>query len=149
MNAPKRAGGHARPGEHAVREFLRRRGAPERVVRGGVEGLVTEWERIAASVVGGYPLDTLEDYLNDMDVRQLIADVAAALREASHGATDARIAAADARVRAALVPAGRCLWGAASARQHGWSAEREWWYFMQPASPGAGLRADLAGREEA
>ena len=126
-----------------MREFLRARGCSDRVVADGLKGLVADWERIAESVHEGYPLDTLDDYLNDMDLRELIAEALAAVPTPPRGAIAVRLTAADARIRAALVPAGRCLWGEAIAMRRGWSAAHEWWYFMHPARPGPGLRGDL------
>jgi hypothetical protein len=46
-------------------------------------------------------------------------------------------------VRARLTPRAACLWGDALAGSRGWTASREWWYFMQPAHPGPGLLRDL------
>ena len=57
-----------------VGEFLRNRGCPEHVVRGGLRGLVESWEEVVRSVEEGYSLG-LDDYLNDMDGRQLIEEV--------------------------------------------------------------------------
>lgn len=129
--------------EEAVREFLRARGAPSRVVDGGLEGMVAEWEQVAESVERGYPLDTLDDYLNDMDGRQLIHEAIAALPAPAPASIASRLAQADERVRAFLVPADRCLWGDAIATKHGWDSAREWWYYMRPSRPGSGLSADL------
>jgi hypothetical protein len=122
---------------------LRARGCPDRVVIGGLEGLIAEWERVAESVEQGYPLDTLDDYLNDLDGRELIEEALEAVPGARGGSLDVRLAAADARIRSALVPARGCLWGEVNAARHGWSAAREWWYFMKPARPGPGLGAEL------
>lgn len=151
------AGDPAGPGGGSVRAFLRARGCPPGVVAGGLEGLIAEWERVAESVEQGYPLDTLDDYLNDMDGRELIEEALAAVPGARGGSLDAadaraasldvRLAAADARIRSALVPALACLWGEAIAARHRWSAAREWWYFMKPARPGPGLGAELEGLE--
>ena len=138
----------ARGAGEAVRGFLRARGCPDHVVSGGLEGLVAEWERVAEAVELGYPLDTLNDYLNDMDVRQLIAEAMAADPDPPIGAHAAHLAAADARIRAALVPASRCLWGEGISAKRRWNEAREWWYFMRPARPGAGLRAELGLGEE-
>ena len=144
-------------GGGSVREFLRARGCPARVVAGGLEGLIAEWERVAESVEQGYPLDTLDDYLNDMDGRELIEEALAAVPGARGGSLtagdaraaslDVRLAAADARIRSALVPARACLWGETNAARHGWNTAREWWYFMKPARPGPGLGAELEGLE--
>jgi hypothetical protein len=134
---PRRSAGEA------VREFLRTRGASDSVVSGGLDGLIAGWEKVAESVERGYPLDTLDDYLNDMDLRQLIAEILAAVPIPARGTLATRLQTADMRIRAALVPAERCLWGPAIAGRRGGSAAREWWYFMRPIRPGAGLRADL------
>ena len=134
--------------QDAVREFLRARGCPESVVSGGLDGLVASWERVAEAVEGGYPLDTLDDYLNDMDLRQLISDVVAAIAITPRGTLATRLATADTRIRAALVPAERCLWGNAIAAKRRWSAAHEWWYFMRPIRPGPGLAAELGLEDE-
>jgi hypothetical protein len=132
-----------RSAQDAVREFLRARGCAASMVSAGLDGLVSSWERVAESVERGYPLDTLDDYLNDMDLRQLIADVLRAVPIPARGTLATRLGTADTRIRAALVPAERCLWGNAIASKRGWSATHEWWYFMRPIRPGAGLRSDL------
>jgi hypothetical protein len=131
------------PGVSAgVRAFLEARGCDAAVIERGLDGLIADWEEVAAAIDRGYPLDTLDDYLNDMDTRQLIHDVVAAIPRAAQ-AVAARLAAADRRAKARLEPRGTCLWGAPLAVSRGWSPEREWWYFMQPARPGPGLSRDL------
>ncbi|MBI1798143.1 MAG: hypothetical protein HYR73_00475 [Candidatus Eisenbacteria bacterium] len=126
----------------AVRELLERRGCPSEVVAGGFEGLIAQWESVADALDRGYPLDTLDDYLNDMDARQLIEDAMNAVPGAL-AALAARLATADRRVRAHLIPLATCLWGDRIAANRGWDADSEWWYFMRPARPGPGLKRDL------
>jgi hypothetical protein len=125
-----------------LREFLRARGCPEAVVTAGLTGLIEDWERIAAEIETGYRLG-LDDYLNDMDARELLAAALEVVPRALSSPLRRRLRAADERARAALVPAGRCLWGARLAAAHGWDAESRWWYFMKPARPGEELRHDL------
>lgn len=126
-----------------LRVFLLRRQCAGRLVAGGIDGLIAEWERIGDAVADGYPLDTLEDYLNDMDMRNLTHDAITAVPAALDEARRARLEAADRRVRALLVPARECLWGAGQAQAEGWSASERWWYFMRPARCGPGLRDEL------
>ena len=126
----------------AVRAFLQRRGCDGRIVERGLDGLLESWEEFADALEKGYPLDTLDDYLNDVDGRQLIEDALDAVPDARPRVTS-RLRIADRRVRACLVPRDRCLWGDSLARGHGWSAAREWWYFMQPSRPGPGMKRDL------
>ena len=128
----------------AVRDFLRRRGSASHVVEGGLPGLLRMWERLVASVERGYPL-TLDDYVNDLDGRQILAETLAALPQAATPAQRERLARADARLRAASRP-GPCLWGDANAQAHGWTPRTHWWYFRHPKNPGAELAAALGSR---
>ena len=68
--------------DEMVKRFLNGRGCPEDVVERGLAGLVEDWERTAEQVGSGYPLG-LDDYLNDVDGRQLIEDCVSAIPEAA------------------------------------------------------------------
>ena len=124
-----------------VQTLLRARGCPERIVEGGVGGLVGDWERVVADVEAGYRLG-LDDWLNDMDVRQILAE-ALALTGPTAKKLLARVNAADEKLRARVTAAGRCLWGDALAKRNGWTLERNWWYFMRPKSTAPELLKDL------
>jgi len=127
-----------------VRDFLRARGCPEPVANAGLAGLIEDWERIAEEIVTGYAVG-LDDYLNDMDVRELIAAAIAAVPKVLPPALRRKLDAADQRARSALVPAARCLWGPRLAAANAWDAQGHWWYFMKPARPGDELKRDLQG----
>jgi hypothetical protein len=128
--------------EESVRDLLRRRGAPESVVSGGLAGLVESWERTVGEIEAGYRLG-IDDYLNDMDGRQLLEDAWGAANDAMRKKFQPRLRAADERARAALAAVDRCLWGADVARYHGWTAAKQWWYFMRPRSAGEDLEREL------
>lgn len=128
--------------EEGIRDLLRRRGAPDHVVAAGLGGLVESWERTVAAIESGYRLG-VDDYLNDMDGRQLLADVWSAAADVLRAPFAARVREADRRARAAMVPAGRCLWGADVARYHGWNPDDHWWYFMRPRAAGEALEQEL------
>jgi len=128
-----------------MREFLKERGCPDDVVAGGLEGLVATWEHTVSQVEAGYPLG-LDDYLNDLDGRQLLED---ALDEAPAGTAAAlrgRVEAADARMRRHVNRVDECLWGERVAAAERWDADRNWWYFAVPRQPAGMLREDLEGR---
>ena len=93
-----------------VREYLRRSGAPYSVVGQGLRGLVENWERVVAQVVEGYD-HPLDDYLNEMDGRQLLENALELAPEEVREAFLSRVRDADMRIRLTLVRAGRCLWG--------------------------------------
>jgi hypothetical protein len=127
-----------------VRDFLRRSGASYDVIANGLRGLVQNWERVVGLIMENYP-NGLDDYLNDMDGRQLLENALEVTPPELRAEAEPRVHEADRRVRLHLVPAGRCLWGAIVADEEGWGPERNWWYFEKPAHPGARLKQELEG----
>ena len=125
-----------------IREYLRRSGAPYSVVAQGLRGLVENWERVVRQVVEGYNL-TLDDYLNDMDARQLLKNALELAPEELRQAFLPRVRDADMRIRLNLVPAGRCLWGSIVAEDEEWTEASNWWYFEKPRNPGPRLKPEL------
>ncbi len=131
--------------EDPVREFLEARGCPEHIVEGGLDGLLEQWENAVDDVEETYPLG-LDDYLDDMDGRELIEGAMEVAAPEVRRAVQKRLHKADERIKELLVPAGRCLWGSDMAEQHDWTPQKNWWYFMQPADPGPELKEDLEAR---
>ncbi len=129
-----------------VREFLAERGAPEDVVSGGLDTLVAEWERTVRQIEGGYPLG-LDDYLNDMDARQLAEDTLEVAAEGPRAAAASRLQAADARARRSVRLVGECLWGSRVAARESWTKDRNWWYFAVPRKAGPLFTEDLAASD--
>jgi len=128
-----------------VRRYLTRRGSPDFIVDGGLPGLVKIWEKTARSVRKGYPLG-MDDYLNDLDVRQLIAETRPLASPEERKKLRARVIKADTVFKNHSRAARYCLWGARVARRRGWTSRKNWWYYRLPASPGKPLRDELAGR---
>ena len=128
-----------------IRELLERRGCPAHVIEAGLEGLVEQWEHTVDDVEETYPLG-LDDYLNDVDGRQLLEEALDVADEAVQAAVAPRVAAADERMLRLVVPAGRCLWGVDMAEQYDWTPQKNWWYFTQPREPGPELKEDLETR---
>jgi hypothetical protein len=114
-----------------VRDFLKKKGCPPHIIEGGLLGLVQNWEDIVESVKRSYPLG-LEDYLNDLDGRQLLEEALniASTREKEKYLEQVR--RSDKLMRSLVKPAGKCLWGDEVAQTEGWTAEKNWWYFTQP-----------------
>jgi len=128
-----------------VREYLRQQGAPYHVIANGLRGLVENWERIGAAVEAGYNL-LLDDYLNDMDGRQLLENALSVAPAEVRDAFLDRVQAADQRIRALVVPANRCLWGQIVAEEEGWRDNKQWWYFTRPRNAGPQLLEELRGQ---
>lgn len=125
-----------------IRDFLRRRGSPENVVTGGLDGLLDQWGRVVEQVEDGYPF-TLDDYLNDLDGRQLIHEVMGSVSGAATRARGQRLEELDRRMRAGSTPRRVCLWGDKLAKRSGWSRDVEWWYWAEPNDAGEDLANDL------
>ncbi|MEZ4413445.1 MAG: hypothetical protein R2910_10720 [Gemmatimonadales bacterium] len=111
--------------------FLREEGAPDAVVRGGLEVLLAGWERTVAAVEEGYGGD-YEDYLSDLDGRQLLAQALERVTRDQAAQFSEKLAELDRRIRAVTAPVERCLWGNIVADEEGWSPEDNWWYFVKP-----------------
>jgi hypothetical protein len=131
--------------DDAVRDFLEAQEAPEHIVEGGLEGLVEQWENAVEDVEQIYPLG-LDDYLDDMDGRQLIEGALTVAAPETRRSILPRLRQADERMKKVVVSAGRCLWGPQAADEHGWTPEHNWWYFTRPREPGPELEEDLASR---
>ncbi|HET6680386.1 MAG TPA: hypothetical protein VFG84_04245 [Gemmatimonadaceae bacterium] len=127
-----------------VAHYLTQRGCREDLVKAGLGGLTARWARIVAEVERGYDV-TLADYLNDMDLRDILEgalDVADA-RERERVQPD--VDRTDSHFHSLTVPSD-CLYGDDTAEEEGLSPVREWWYFARPAQPSASLMADLLRR---
>lgn len=114
-----------------VRDFLSDRGCSSRTVEGGIVGLIEDWEKTVSSVETGYPLG-LDDYLNDLDSRQLIEEVLPFVPEALLPGLADRLRLADERMRAAVDLQSNCLWSDTVAEMEGWTPEDNWWYYARP-----------------
>ncbi len=125
-----------------VSDFLKERGCPAHVIRGGLTGLIESWEATLESVEKGYGLG-LDDYLNDMDGRQLMEEALGIAPEKDKKKFTDRLRQADARMKKLLVPAGKCLWGDEVAESEGWSTRKNWWYFMKPLKGGSDLLEEI------
>ncbi len=121
-----------------VGEFLKRRGCADDIVREGFAGLLARWERIAREVAAGYDLP-MEDYLNDLDARQILAEAGVFLSPGASHRFQPRLAAADREFRAHTRPVDECLWGAENEEEMGLDAVANWWYYRLPDHPGPGF----------
>lgn len=127
--------------DDAVRSLLQARGCPAPLVDAGLAGLVDAWDEIVRCVERGYDL-TLDDYLNDMDLRDLLEAAWDVASETDRARSAALLTAADTRFRVFTHDA-ECLWGEDIAEEEGLDPAREWWYYRAPTRPGAQLQEDL------
>ena len=109
--------------QDTVRTYLSERGCATAVIEGGLAGLVEQWEALVASVEEGYSLG-LDDYLNELDVRQLLADalsVASPVASKEESAPfSERWQRADEQFLLLTQPTEVCLWSNEVAEEEGW-----------------------------
>jgi len=129
-----------------VRDLLRARSSPAHVVDGGLPRLVELWESFAGQVERGFT-GGIEDWRNEVDRREILDAVLHVAGEDLRRAWRRRVRIADRRVRTQLAPTATCVWGAANAREHGWNAGRNWWYFARPVAGSPEWMAEFARAE--
>ncbi len=128
--------------EHdAVHTYLISRGCSPLVVRRGLSGLLDQWSGIVAAVERGRDA-SLDEWLNDMDLRDILAGALAASPPRDRRAAAIRLDDADAQFLSVTEPC-PCLWGDEIAHNNSWRPEWQWWYFRRPSVPGPMLREDL------
>ena len=88
--------------EDPIREFLEARGCPEHIVEGGLDGLLEQWENAVDDVEETYPLG-LDDYLDDMDGRELIEGAVEVAPPEARRAIVKRLQKADERMKELVV----------------------------------------------
>lgn len=126
-----------------VRKFLIEKGCPLQVIERGLAGLVESWEKVVQSVEKGYSL-TLDDYLNDLDARQLLEEALGAASVSELNNFDLRIQQADDLMKGLTRRAAVCLWGDELAEEEGWTSKKNWWYYACPVDADADLLAEIA-----
>ena len=123
-----------RDSHDAVARYLAERGVSTQLRVAGLRGIVAKWDAVA-SRAERYDL-TLDDWLNDLDLRDIIAGAMSVAPAHERLVAQSILEPADDRFRLATVQLPRPLVvGADRAAQ--------WWYLRCPAQPGAGLRDEL------
>lgn len=126
-----------------VRTLLRERDCPEHLIEAGLPGLLDQWEEFVASVEEGYAL-TLDDYLNDLDVRQLLhAALSVALPEQAKVIND-RLLLVDDQFKSLTKATEGCLWSDEVAAEEDWTPKENWWYYRRPKQGDRDFLAELA-----
>lgn len=117
-----------------VARYLAERGVSPVVRDTGLRGIVAKWDAIA-SRAKRHDL-TLDDWLNDLDLRDIIAGAMSIAPEHERQGVRSILERADDRFRCATVESPRPLVA-------GTDRAAQWWYLRYPAQPGTGMRDDL------
>jgi hypothetical protein len=124
-----------------LRAFLVARNCPKHVVDEGFHGLIVRWMTVAEQVEHGYAF-SLDEYLNDMDLRDLV-------HAAAHAGGDVAdedvllLQLADERFLGETEPC-PCVWGPEIESEEDLQNAEEWWYFRRPRELSDNLRDEMA-----
>ncbi len=124
-----------------VRQYLRRRGCPASVVKGGLDGLIAHWSSLVDAVEEGYDL-TFNDYQTDMELRDVLAGAVDAASPEDRQAAEKRLIELDQRFRDLTVECVPII-GEAAVRENGHDSTEQWWFFRRPKRPAPDFEEEL------
>ncbi|MCX7360340.1 MAG: hypothetical protein NTV97_00360 [Alphaproteobacteria bacterium] len=106
--------------------------------------LIDQWSTFAGDLERqGYTFD-LDNWLNDVDVRELILEALPMFSREEMGDHALKLDGADKTFKEATRPLKRCVWGGGTAKKEKWTAEKNWWYFRTPVRTNDQLEDELA-----
>ncbi|MEO7369116.1 MAG: hypothetical protein ABIZ36_14255 [Gemmatimonadaceae bacterium] len=123
-----------------VRAYLKSRGVSDDIVEGGLESVVERWDSISKTAKD-YDF-TLDDWLNDMDLRDIIHGAMTAATAADRESVSSALKKADERLKKATAKTGS-IWGTAMQGDLAPHPVKNWWYFRRPLNPGETMADDL------
>lgn len=110
------------------------------MIEGGLEAAIERWDLISRTAKN-YDF-TLDDWLNDMDLRDIIAGAMAVAGPQELKSMAERLSKADHKLREATVETGS-IWGSAMTGEMTPDPETAWWYYRRPSEPGETMQEDL------
>ena len=109
-----------------------------------VRELIDQWVEFASGLERqGYSFD-LDNWLNDVDVRELILEALPMFSREELGDHALKLDEADKEFVGGTKPFNRCVWGKGTQRKEKWTPQKNWWYFRTPARSNAQLEDELA-----
>jgi hypothetical protein len=114
-----------------VSRYCEQRGFSSNVRDGGFAYLLDRWTKIVDQIETGYR-GILYEYLNDMDARRIIDELATYATDDEWDEVEAVLPSLDERFHAATRPVEGCICGDHIATKYKYRADRDWWYFRVP-----------------
>ena len=106
--------------------------------------LVDQWAAFVTDLERqDYSFD-LDNWLNDVDVRQLVAEALPMFSREEMGDHALKLDDADGLFMAATRDFKRCVLSSGTAKREKWTAQKNWWYFRTPQRTNAQLEDELA-----
>src|SRR5215471_9430966 len=109
-----------------------------------VRDLIDQWAEFTADLERkGYSFD-LDNWRNDVDVRELIQEALPMFSREEMGDHALKLDQADQGFKTNTRSSRRCVWGHGVQKKEKWTAESNWWYFRTPRRSNAQLEDELA-----
>lgn len=106
--------------------------------------LIDQWATLSADFERkDYTFD-IDNWRNDVDVRQLIEEALPMFSREEMGDHALKLDEADRVFKAGTRPFKRCVWGHGTQKKEKWSPETNWWYFRTPVRSNAQLEDELS-----
>ena len=106
--------------------------------------MIDQWAEFATDLERkDYTFD-LDNWRNDVDVRELILEALPMFSREEMGDHALKLDQADAAFKTNTRPSRRCVWGHGIQKKEKWTAESNWWYFRTPRRSNAQLEDELA-----
>jgi hypothetical protein len=111
---------------------------------GELRELIDQWSTLVADFeTKDYTFD-IDNWRNDVDVRQLIEEGLPMFSREEIGDHALKLDQADKAFRTGTRPFKRCVWGHGTQKKEKWTAEQHWWYFRTPIRSNAQLEDELS-----
>ena len=105
--------------------------------------LIDQWAEFTSGLAIDYSFD-LDNWLNDVDVRELILEALPMFSREEMGDHAPKLDEADKAFMSATRDFKNCVWGKGTARKEKWTAQNNWWYFRTPTLSNSQLEDELA-----
>jgi hypothetical protein len=106
--------------------------------------LIDQWSTFATELERkDYTFD-LDNWRNDVDVRELILEALPMFSREEIGDHALKLDQADQAFRGNTRDFKRCVWGHGTQKKEKWTPEANWWYFRSPRRSNAQLEDELA-----
>ncbi|MEO7042199.1 MAG: hypothetical protein ABI035_08060 [Gemmatimonadaceae bacterium] len=125
----------------AVARYLAARGVAVHLRDKKLSAIIAQWDGIARTAAR-YDL-TLDDWLNDVDLRDIIAGALTVAPEQEQRDVRDALGRADDLFKSATTETKQSMWGGAVAKGDEHDQLRQWWYFRKPVHPGKAMCTDL------
>lgn len=111
---------------------------------GELRDLIDQWSEFAGDLERkDYTFD-LDNWRNDVDVRELIQEALPMFSREEMGDHALKLDAADQAFKTNTRVFKRCIWGHGTQKKEKWTAEANWWYFRTPLRSNAQLEDEVA-----